>query len=355
MTKELPSLSIKFEGGLANNHQMNLYEISRFQYGLARLIYTVAHYSETGVVLNKINKKIDVDIRVSAPTEGSVEYLLALGVSGKFLWSFAGGAGEALGRKIGELSGDLFSAFFIYLLNRFNSRRSLDRELIEKIVALYGQLFPNEIAKDPNLEEASALIDKIAHGAEKLLVERFKQEQLIEDMQELIELNERVKGYIAYDNYIEPYIPLLDKIDIDDSKLANCFRKVSGDLAKVFDESSSCISIGVDGLERQTVYTLDRRSIESLGGETVDLIPTTIIGDIFAYNKRTGWGRLNVMMSNYPSVLPFTIPGIRKRDTLHDISSAFSQPKTGISCYVVRNRAGDPIRLVFDHIVEIND
>jgi hypothetical protein len=52
------TLQFKFEGGMADNHELNFYEAGRFQYGAARFIYTIEKFRQEGKIVSKANDRV---------------------------------------------------------------------------------------------------------------------------------------------------------------------------------------------------------------------------------------------------------------------------------------------------------
>lgn len=67
-------LIFRYEGLLADQGQLNFYELGRSYYAAARMVYTVARFRETGRVLQKIQERIDSTIVATAPRRGSFEF-----------------------------------------------------------------------------------------------------------------------------------------------------------------------------------------------------------------------------------------------------------------------------------------
>jgi hypothetical protein len=64
-------LRFRFEGGDADDGQLNFYDAARFQYGAARFVYTLEYFRQTGIVLSKITRRVNAEYRIATPERGS--------------------------------------------------------------------------------------------------------------------------------------------------------------------------------------------------------------------------------------------------------------------------------------------
>src|SRR4051794_4684349 len=64
-------LVFEFEGALAEHHQLNFYEASRFQYAAARLLVKLSQFRNSGRFRQKITDQSNVGITLRAQAEGS--------------------------------------------------------------------------------------------------------------------------------------------------------------------------------------------------------------------------------------------------------------------------------------------
>ena len=69
-------ITFSFTGGIAENHELSFYEAARFQYAAAKLLYKLEHFRQKGIVLDRVSRKIDADIRVSTAKEGDLPLIL---------------------------------------------------------------------------------------------------------------------------------------------------------------------------------------------------------------------------------------------------------------------------------------
>jgi hypothetical protein len=53
----MDTIQFKFEGGMADNHELNFYEASRFQYAAARFIYTLEKFRQEGKIVARLNQR----------------------------------------------------------------------------------------------------------------------------------------------------------------------------------------------------------------------------------------------------------------------------------------------------------
>jgi len=67
----MDKLSFRFHGKLADGHELIFYEMSRFEYGAARFVYTIEKFRQSGTVVKAIRTRVDADIRVRAAKRGS--------------------------------------------------------------------------------------------------------------------------------------------------------------------------------------------------------------------------------------------------------------------------------------------
>jgi hypothetical protein len=338
-----------FKGGMADEHALNFYEASRFQYGAARFIYTLEYFRQKGNVLQKISKKIDADIRVGTAKSGSWELEVALA----FLPVFS----EC---KIGIP----LDVLFAYVVNLFKPKPKGP----ELVLALAKEHTKQSQEETKRLQ----LIKEYADGKEKTTQQALKAVQqtiTILDKAGFQQVNQltgkptskeefrsimrELKAERNYLTLIAPYSDDLDQISPDkEQQLSLAFRRVSKELAMPLRGSATSLHIGVSE-SANSIAVFDRETLEGLAKEIKDKVPTSLLGSIKAYDKETGWGKFRT--AEFFKPLPFSVLGGVKNEFLAGILDAMAKEEVTMVFYIVRNANGTPTRLVFNKIIETEE
>jgi hypothetical protein len=120
------------------------------------------------------------------------------------------------------------------------------------------------------------------------------------------------------------------------SEMATALRRSANTLEIISQRSTST--------EPQRILFLNRRMAEEIEVAVVDKAITPILEDIIQYNKETGWGKARLLISEQP--LSFNVPSDIKGRLQAQLLSAMGRDKVYMQTYIVRDKLGDPIRLI---------
>lgn len=129
-------------------------------------------------------------------------------------------------------------------------------------------------------------------------------------------------------NLIEMSAPLV-------SEMATALRR-SANTLQIITETPGTVP--------KNILFLNRDMASELELSVVDKTITSILGDIIQYNKESGWGKIRTSLSEVP--LSFSVPSDTKGRLQSQLLSAMGNDLVYIQSYVVRGRAGEPIRLI---------
>lgn len=342
-----------FQGGMADEHELNFYAAARFQYAAARLIYKLEYYRQTGHLLDRISKKVDADIRVSAAREGSWE----LGIILEAL-------PELVKCKVTVPLGALVSYVFNYIKPK-SKGKSLALELAkvdlakEKQRTLQTQEETRRLEimaslshsnREPTAPEALRVINNYNFYQVENLVPG-----LISGQKELDYIKKELEAEEEFEKSIEEYKDELDQISPEKiTQIATMFKNAADELAYPLKNSANELSISVPHEKSgsiKKVCVFNKESLEGLSKEYRDEAPTYMVGSIKRYDKETGWGQFrNTGLFTKP--ISFNVPGGKKSEMLYEVSKAMASEEIGASFYIVRDKSEKPIRLILNSIVE---
>ena len=115
--RKFDQISLVYDGGIASQGKLHLYEYGRALYAFSRLVAVIEYYRRSGHVAERITKDANVDVIVSVPEKGSflVDAII-------FLAS----------QILPQLQGIPFDAFFSFILELLIPRDSeKDKRIVE--------------------------------------------------------------------------------------------------------------------------------------------------------------------------------------------------------------------------------
>ncbi|QQS57645.1 MAG: hypothetical protein IPN28_02145 [Alphaproteobacteria bacterium] len=344
------AIVFSFSGGIADSHELNFYEAARFQYAAAKLIYKIEHFRQKGIVLDRISKKIEADIRVSAAKEGSWELSVilekipniaqcTLKVPLTSLFSYImnklkpPSKGKELAMELAQIE-----------LSRERERTLQSSEETKRLQIMADILGAKEATAQQALEViAGYSLPQVNHLKPNAIETEFEKDYI---QQELL-------AEIEFEKTSEPIKSVLSSISDEQLvQLSDLFRKHSQELALPLRGSANSLSISL-GQSDQKVCVFDRQSLENLGEVNIDKTPTYIEGIVRAYDKDTGWGKFRNEVQ-FIKPIAFQVPMSIKKKKLAIISEALRSERIGASFYFVRDASNQPIRLILEDIVSVD-
>lgn len=344
-------ITFTFEGRIADEHEMNFYEVTRFQYAAARLIYKLEYYRQTGHVLDRVTRRINTDIRVGTAQAGSWELSVLLdkipileGASLKvplgklFSYILKRSKPKAKGRVL---------AYEIAKLKLLEERERTKQSEQE---TLRVQTFAH-ISKSQNAttQQALKILENITYEQAKEIADNSETLE-IEDKREYKFIIDELMADLALEEDIEEYLPQLEAIPSEtEARLIKMFQQSATELAVPLRNSADYFSIK-SGTDKKTTSLFNRESLENISTEHEDDLPTSLIGSIKAYDKETGWGKFR-NNEQFPKPIPFFIPQSVKKEQLKEITEAMSKYEIEASFYIIRDVSGSPTKLKLSKII----
>ena len=313
------SLTFHFEGLLADNHQMNFYEASRFQYAAARLLVKLSQFRETGRFTQKISSKSNFDVRLSAPTEGS----------------FNVNVEDVAKKKSDELFVDADLADLVaYVAERVIAK--IDDETIKNASSWDG------LDKSTGVSDINQLAESVAE--KKVTVENLPSQvrDLIKRRASEIHREDRLRGAKGAISKIDP---------VREQKLVAMSAPLIIEMATALRNSADTLDVisSMHG-KSSSVLFLDQKMAQEIETSSVDDEITPILCDVVQFNKDNGWGKVKI--ENGTVTIPFTIP----YDTLPKIRQVLidnmKKDLVYLQTYFVRDRAETVTRLIVVGILE---
>ncbi|WP_084253294.1 hypothetical protein [Sphingomonas pituitosa] len=319
-------LEFHFEGALADRNEMNFYEAARFQYAASRLLVKLAQFRAEGSFVKKITNSSNYNILLESHSPGSFN------IRTKAPTPTAGD------KKFLDLS---LSELLSYISERLIEKGDED-ELLSAISSHQALLSASKSESPESVDDVDAIVDKISANPD--LKKFISKDQL--------ELVERRIAELSRERILDEQKSEIAKIDaVREQKLIAMSAPLLSEMATALRRSANSLEVKTNiNSQTATVLYLDKAVAAEIETAKVDREITPILCDITQYNKETGWGK--VRFSNMDAVISFSIPSdIRKRiqPTLID---QMKKDKVYLQSYIVRDRAGDPIRLIIVGILE---
>lgn len=309
------SITFHFEGALADEHRLNFYESARFQYAAARLLVKLSQFRANGRFSKKISRKSNFDINLLSPSEGS------------FNLNIEDATEEPPKQNFVDLSlGDLIS---------FVTER-----VIEKLDEDTLRRFERGTRTDKRNPDAdlslNALVESVLSGNTNL--------QSISPLRR--DLARRRIAEIARDENITEGKTSFLKIDFARSQsltamAAPLFREMATTLRRSAETLE--VTSSVDG-KFSNVLFLNKQMALEIETASVDPGITAILCDVIQFNKDNGWGKLKIEEGSITT--SFSIPYDVLPLIRDELIEKMKADQVYLQTYFVRDRAGQPIRLI---------
>jgi hypothetical protein len=275
-------LRFQFEGGDADEGQLNFYDASRFQYGAARFVYTLEHFRQTGIAMQKITQRVNADYRVPTFQRGSwIMDVLQIAV-------------PTLAETTIKVP---IQAIMAHVMERLTpGRRSREvvkeaatenKSLGDLLIAQERERTAQERARTEQIRLLTQTNSQVIDFANKAL----ERPRLLESptAQLLKEIRDELKASSERDRMLVQYRRELD--NIDPARLDRVLDKARGqvvEMGKPLIRSADRLLIA-EGTRSEGFVSLSRRSVEQLSGNSMDPLPSLLIGNIVRFDKESGW------------------------------------------------------------------
>ena len=141
-------------------------------------------------------------------------------------------------------------------------------------------------------------------------------------------------------------------------------QKLIAMAAPLISEMATALRRSADTLEVRTlrgggsrsILYLDQQMAQEIETASVDNEITPILCDIVQFNKDNGWGKLRIIDRNdTPQMLSFSVPYDVLNVLKVPLISQMQRDKVYLQTYFVRDRAGEPKRLIAVGILSTPD
>ncbi|MGJ3258279.1 MAG: hypothetical protein ACFE0S_01630 [Rhodospirillales bacterium] len=153
---------------------------------------------------------------------------------------------------------------------------------------------------------------------------------------------------------------VISEFDPDDANVtADENRKLYGQVRKMIPDisqplGSSADNVTVNGFANDNpVGFLDEESARSIRETIEDALPTPMRGDLRSYDKDNGSGKF--VNDDYPGGIPYHVPGGVRADEQPEIIDAMQRDETFANFTIVRDAEENPVRLIFENIIDDDD
>jgi hypothetical protein len=331
----VPIITFGFRGGDADAGQLNFYDASRFQYGAARLLYTLEHYRQTRRVLGRITTQVRVDFRVETPRDGSwcLDVLQAAAVP--------------IAEVLIKVPIDVLTAYVVG--NLTSSKKPADIALeIEKERTKQSE---RETKRSEQETERLRLFAQNQQVPLRILQEELaRKERPSEELRNIEESIQELKCSIERQTTMAEYQKELDRIT--QTEQTQLIQRVHGQLTEIGRPLiASAEELRIEGRSFAHPFAyMNRKHVESLSGNIEDDLPTVLRGSITRYDKENGWGRFRHPDARRP--ISFVIPGAVRNVLSHEIIDAMKEKEVLLSFYYVKDKRGVVKYMILDKIVE---
>lgn len=324
-------LVFDFEGALADQHQMNFYEASRFQYAAARLLVKLSQFRNAGRFTQKITDLSNVGITLTAQSEGSFKINVD--------------APDSNAKPAPDQN--TFLDVPLANLLAYISERIIAKTDDEKLIAL--------INAHPSLKDRFGEIPKgDGKRLEEVIRELVSDPKLRKDIfPEAAEIIERRISELGREDKLNASRAQIARIDgAREQKLISMAAPLVSEMATALRRSANSLRIEstISGQTTNVLY-LNKRMAQEIESSTVDTDITPILGDIIQYNKETGWGKVRLQIANQP--LSFSVPSDLKAGLQETLLRQMGKDQVYLQSYIVRDRTDDPIRLILAGILPL--
>lgn len=325
-------LTFRFDGGDAEDHQLDIYDAARFQYGAARFIYTLEVLRQKGKVPQRIVRdSIKADFRIGAAEPRC------------FLQSVIAVAAPVIADTYIKVSIEQMIAF---AFETMFPRKLNDQAAAELAVALSEQeterwrlMLEKDRLNANERSELIACIRELAHSA------RVPEERRI-DASKIVANDEaaEVRARLIAESGEE-----FQKVSYENKQeLIAINRRQMSEMGLPLKRSADTLSI-LTGSTDEPIRQMDLADVVYLEGNKKDDEPTEMVGTIKSWDKETGWGKWRNADQGQP--ISFLVRA-RDRETVKDrVLDKMKENELWVRFIVVRDPNRVPKYMVFDSFV----
>ena len=331
-------ITFKFEGGLADKHQMNYYDAARFHYGAARLLLKLQHYKHTGRVLSRVSVSVDADFRMEAPVAGSLVHTI---------WDFTKDIAEkpyikaplstVVGWVTKKLTANTDPLDYMEKIKGHEARQEAERTEQLRIVAELAK--QAMVSKEDFLKhlknENKQLKKKLGANSGVYLLSRDYERQ--------------VEAEVAAGEAAIEFKEDFRRFEADSPRIIAANRSAIEDMARPVDGVSAESLTFRDGNDHAVGY-VNEKTVTSFQGETVDRMPTLLVGKVKSFDFETGWGKFR--NEYFANPVSFNLPSFKRNDEMPRIVEAAKKGEGQFAFYLVRKNDGTVSRMILERVVD---
>lgn len=328
MAERFEDVIFHFDGGLASLGQMHLYEYSRSQYGLSRILTAVEQFRRTGRVIEKVTKNQRVGLLVSVPREGSFELQVKVAVRD---------AAETYFKDID------FDTLFALVLDKLIPKGEEHFDLVRNLAKIqHDEGLPDGEWKEilaqvadgqpASSQDALKIIDYALRsknpeiGRKNITYDRMRRAQII------------LESDCLRQSAIGAGKKEIDKIDFDSlNKLVAKVRPIFDEVAVPLNESATSLSIGAKSNPGK-YYHLDRERLDHIQSRVLDETEEKIRVRIKSYDRESGTGRMR--SDEFFGVKSFQVDPEVRDEVQPEIIHAMNRGAVDLTCARYTDRNG---------------
>lgn len=270
-------LKFSFNGGLADEHRLDFYEAARFQYGAARLIYTVDRYIETKKVPSRVSPRaISSRYRIAPAAEGSWEQEIFQNIA-------IGAAGSLVAAPI------VYGFAYVYRLLFPAAKRA--EEAASLLDNLNSGADANEIRmflEANNASQENELINLCINKVSQANEREMQSPEIAQTLKSLMQLKDQRLKATQFEN-------MMGGINFEDSQsLIKKTRTQISEIGYPLSKSADSLNISDAANDNPTLYTLSHKDVVSLSSNIYEDNLSVLTVIIKSFDKETGWGKLRV-------------------------------------------------------------
>lgn len=338
----MESIKFHFDGGMANNHELNFYEAGRFQYAAARFVYNLERFRQDRKVVGRLSSKVAADIRIKAPQRGS------------FLQEILIVTAPAIAECAVQVP---VEAMVAYAWNKLFPASSVDKELAIELSRQETERARETTAQAEQHTEQMRLMAEVARNGEATTQQALAiLEKALEDNRQITlqqgEISRqalqlaagRTKAEVERQELINEFRDQFSDIDVVESdRLAGQLRKAVPDIALPLRTSADQLDIA-GGNTQKSFASLDFETGQAIGSQKIDSNRTTRRGRIKSYDREQGTGKFRY--DDFAHPLSFRIPTESKLEVAPRVIRAMQMETVLATVQFIRDQFDNPISLL---------
>lgn len=343
------TVKLSFDGRIATNGRIHLYEYSRSQYGLSRFITTIEQFRRTGNVIDRVTSGRTIDMIVSAPERGTFDLSVLIPVITETAPAVAGTSFKAIfsyvwskllpdNSKRAQVAIDLAKIERDREMARLKSSDVRDRAETERL-ALLADILKR---KDATTEQLIGLLQRaIDKPDQKILARGYS-------LPELAQLEELAKADLIREKGVEQASTALAKLDAEKlDRLTNKLRPMVGEIALPLRRSADRCYLGNNANDNAYVRLTRERTAEVVGSR-IDDTPIVFRGVLRSYDRYTYRGKIE--SDEFEKTMYFTVELDKRAELRSKVISAMRKREVEFTCVSYRSPSGAVTSLILRDI-----